>query len=292
MRLLRQKLADYAALMRLDRPIGVWLLLWPTLWALWIAADGPPDRSILLIFVLGVVLMRSAGCVINDVSDHDIDPHVQRTADRPIAAGRVRRWEGVALFMLLATIAFALVLQTNWLTIALSVPAVLIAASYPLAKRWHSMPQAHLGIAFSWGIPMAFAAQTGTVAWVAWGVFLANVLWTIAYDTFYAMADREEDLAIGVQSSAILFGRGDRVITALLQFTTLWVLFMLGLSLDYGLWFNAGLGVAAALALYQQWQIRHRDPAACFAAFLDNHRFGAVIFVGLLLETWPQAVVV
>ncbi|WP_348675851.1 4-hydroxybenzoate octaprenyltransferase [uncultured Abyssibacter sp.] len=288
MRFLRQKLVDYALLMRLDRPIGIWLLLWPTLWALWIAAGGPPDRDLLLIFVAGVVLMRSAGCMINDVSDHDIDPHVARTANRPIAAGRVRRAEGVVLFVLLALIALALVWQTNWLTILLAVPAAIIAASYPLAKRWHSMPQAHLGIAFSWGIPMAFAAQTGTVAWEAWPLFLANVLWTIAYDTFYAMADRDEDLAIGVQSSAILFGRFDRAITALLQLATLGVLFTLGQVLGYGLWFNGGLVVAALLALRQQWQIRHRDSAACFQAFLANHRFGAVIFIGLLLETWPQ----
>lgn len=289
MRFARQKLLDYALLMRLDRPIGIWLLLWPTLWGLWFAAGGPPDRDVLLIFVAGVVLMRSAGCIINDVSDHDIDPHVQRTADRPIAAGRVRRREGVALFVLLALVAFVLVWQTNWLTMLLSVPAVLIAASYPLAKRWHHLPQAHLGIAFSWGIPMAFAAQTGTVHWVAWPLVLANLLWTVAYDTFYAMADREEDLKIGVRSSAILFGRADRLITALLQFATLWVLFMLGLSLDYGLFYNLGLAAAAAMALQQQWQIRHRKAAACFAAFLANHRFGAAIFLGLLLETWPAA---
>lgn len=289
MRFARQKLLDYALLMRLDRPIGIWLLLWPTLWALWLAAGGPPDRDVLLIFVAGVVLMRSAGCIINDVSDHDIDPHVQRTANRPIAAGRVSRREGVMLFLLLALVAFALVWQTNWLTMLLSVPAVLIAASYPLAKRWHHLPQAHLGIAFSWGIPMAFAAQTGTVSWIAWPLFLANLLWTVAYDTFYAMADREEDLKIGVRSSAILFGRADRLVTGLLQFATLWVLFMLGLSLDYGLFYNLGLAAAAAMALQQQWQIRHREAPACFAAFLANHRFGAVIFAGLLLETWPAA---
>lgn len=281
------RLRDYALLMRLDKPIGIWLLLWPTLWGLWIAAGGLPDREVLLIFAAGVVLMRSAGCVINDFADHDIDPHVERTQQRPIAAGRVRRSEAVVLFVLLALVAFALVLQTNRLTIVLSVPAVLLAASYPFAKRFHHMPQAHLGAAFAWAIPMGFAAQTGTVPPLAFGLFTIALLWTVAYDTFYAMADRTEDLAIGVKSSAIMFGRNDRVITALLQMLVLAGLALVGRHLGYGPWFAAGLLAAFAFAGWQQWLIRNREPEACFKAFLNNHAFGAVIFAGVLLETWP-----
>lgn len=283
------RLVAYAQLMRLDRPIGIWLLLWPTLWGLWMAAGGPPDREVLLIFVAGVVLMRSAGCVINDFADRDIDPHVARTADRPLAAGRITPAEALVLFALLSLAALVLVLQTNALTVALSVPAALLAASYPFAKRFHHMPQAHLGAAFAWSIPMAFAAQTGHVAPVAFALFLVAVLWIVAYDTFYAMADRAEDLEIGVKSSAILFGRHDRLITATLQMLVLAGLALIGQHLGYGPWFAAGLLVAFGLAAWQQWLIRHRAPEACFRAFLNNHAFGAVVFAGLLLETWPGA---
>lgn len=282
-----QRLIAYAQLMRLDRPIGIWLLLWPTLWGLWVAAGGPPDRAVLLVFVAGVVLMRSAGCVINDYADRDIDPHVARTADRPLAAGRVTPAEALLLFAGLSLLAFALVLQTNALTIGLSVPAALLAASYPFAKRFHHMPQAHLGAAFAWSIPMAFAAQTGTVAPVAFALFAIAVLWIVAYDTFYAMADRAEDLEIGVKSSAILFGTHDRLITAVLQMLVLAGLALVGRHMGYGGWYATGLLLAFALAAWQQWLIRHRGPADCFRAFLNNHAFGAVVFVGLLLETWP-----
>lgn len=282
------RLRDYALLMRLDKPIGIWLLLWPTLWGLWLAAGGPPDRAVLLIFIGGVVLMRSAGCVINDFADRKIDPHVTRTAQRPVAAGRVSAAEAVALFAVLSLLAFALVLQTNALTIALSVPAVLLAASYPFAKRFHHMPQAHLGAAFAWSIPMAFAAQTGSVTWVAFWLFVVAVLWTVAYDTYYAMADRNEDLQIGVKSSAILFGRQDRLITAMLQMSVLAGLALIGQSQGYGAWFAGGLLLALLLAAWQQWLIRQRESAACFQAFLNNHAFGAVVFAGLLLETWPS----
>lgn len=285
---LQARLRDYALLMRLDKPIGIWLLLWPTLWGLWMAAGGPPDRTVLLIFVGGVVLMRSAGCVINDMADRKIDPHVARTAQRPLAAGRVGVAEAIALFAVLTLLAFALVLLTNPLTIALSVPAVLLAASYPFAKRFHHMPQAHLGAAFAWSIPMGFAAQTGSVPAVAFWLFLVAVLWTVAYDTYYAMADRDEDLQIGVKSSAILFGRQDRAITAVLQLNVLIGLGLIGQSQGYGEWFNAGLLLALLLAAWQQWLIRNREPEACFRAFLNNHAFGGAVFAGLLLETWPS----
>lgn len=287
MNAVQTRLRDYALLMRLDKPIGIWLLMWPTLWGLWMAAGGPPDRAVPLIFVAGVVLMRSAGCVINDFADRKIDPHVTRTAQRPLAAGRVSGPEALGLFAVLSLGAFALVLQTNGLTIALSVPAVLLAASYPFAKRFHHMPQAHLGAAFAWAIPMGFAAQTGAVPAIAFGLFLVAVLWTVAYDTFYAMADRDEDLKIGVKSSAILFGQHDRLITAALQLNVLIGLALIGQAQGYGAWFAAGVLLAGALVAWQQWLIRSRDPDACFQAFLNNHAFGATVFAGLLLETWP-----
>ena len=288
MNAVQARLRDYALLMRLDKPIGLWLLLWPTLWGLWVAAGGPPDRDVLLIFVVGVVLMRSAGCVINDFADRDIDPHVSRTAQRPLAAGRVSAAEALILFAVLGLAAFALVLHTNRLTVLLSVPAILLAASYPFAKRFHHMPQAHLGAAFAWAIPMSFAAQTGQVPGIAYGLFLIAVLWTVAYDTFYAMADRAEDLAIGVKSSAILFGKQDRLITAALQMVVLAGLSLVGQTQGYGGWFAGGLLTAFALAAWQQWLIRNRQADACFRAFLNNHAFGAAVFAGLLLETWPD----
>ena len=277
---MEQKFVDYLVLMRLHKPIGIWLLLWPTLWGLWFAAGGLPPVKVLVIFALGTVLMRSAGCVINDLADRDFDPQVARTRDRPIAAGRVTPGEAVRLFVVLCLIAFGLVTQLNLTTVLLSVPAVLIAASYPFAKRFHSMPQAHLGLAFSWGIPMAFAAVHRPVPWgLCAELMLANVAWVVAYDTFYAMADRTEDLKAGVRSSAILFGRYDRAITGALQFVTLALLAAAGHAL--GLWYGAGLGAAAGLAAYQQWLIRDREPQPCFQAFLNNAWFGGVVFAGL-----------
>lgn len=279
----RQRLSDYLLLMRLHKPIGIWLLLWPTLWGLWFAAGGWPPLRILVIFVLGTVLMRSAGCVINDLADKDFDPHVARTRDRPIAAGRVTPAEAIRLFVVLCLIAFGLVTQLDVKTVLLSLPALLLAASYPFAKRFHSLPQAHLGLAFSWGIPMAFTAVSGSVPWELCGLLmLATVLWAIAYDTFYAMADREDDLRIGVKSSAILFGSYDRLVTAMLQAAVLLILGFTGRNL--GPWYQAGLAAAAALAIYQQWLIRNREPAGCLRAFLNNHYFGAVIFLGLMLD--------
>jgi 4-hydroxybenzoate polyprenyltransferase len=277
---MKQKLVDYAVLMRLHKPIGIWLLLWPTLWGLWLAAGGVPPTKVLVIFVLGTILMRSAGCVINDFADRAFDPHVARTKDRPIAAGRVAPDEALRLFVVLCLIAFALVTQLDLTTVLLSLPAAALAASYPYAKRFHSMPQAHLGLAFSWGIPMAFAALGRPIPWALCAeLMLANVLWAIAYDTFYAMVDREDDLRVGVKSSAILFGRYDRAITAALQVA---VLALLGLAgRDLGAPYFAGLGVAGALAAYQQWLIRDRDRGRCFRAFLNNTWFGAAVFVGL-----------
>jgi 4-hydroxybenzoate polyprenyltransferase len=277
---MKRKLVDYLLLMRLHKPIGIWLLLWPTLWGLWLAAGGVPPVKVLVIFVLGTVLMRSAGCVINDFADRAFDPHVERTRDRPIAAGRVAPDEALRLFVVLCLIAFALVTQLNLKTVLLSLPAAALAASYPYAKRFHSMPQAHLGLAFSWGIPMAFAALGQPIPWgLCLGLMLANVLWAIAYDTFYAMVDREDDLRVGVNSSAILFGRYDRAITATLQVAVLVLLALAGRNL--GAPYFAGLGVAAALAAYQQWLIRDRDRGRCFRAFLNNTWFGAAVFVGL-----------
>jgi 4-hydroxybenzoate polyprenyltransferase len=277
---MREKLVDYLLLMRLHKPIGIWLLLWPTLWGLWLAAGGVPPPKILVIFVLGTILMRSAGCVINDFADRALDPHVERTRDRPVAAGRVAPDEALRLFVVLGLIAFALVTQLNLETVLLSLPAAALAASYPYAKRFHSMPQAHLGLAFSWGIPMAFAALGRPIPWgLCLELMLANVLWAIAYDTFYAMVDREDDLRVGVKSSAILFGRHDRAITAALQVAVLALLAHAGR--DLGAPYFAGLGVAAALAAYQQWLIRDRDRERCFRAFLNNSWFGAAVFVGL-----------
>lgn len=283
-----RKFIDYLLLMRLHKPVGIWLLLWPTLWGLWFAAGGVPPVKVLVVFVLGTVLMRSAGCVVNDLADRRFDPHVARTRDRPIAAGRVTPQEAVRLFVVLTLMAFGLVTQLNTATVLLSAPAVALAVSYPFAKRWHALPQAHLGLAFSWGIPMAFTALELPVPWALCGLLmLATVLWAIAYDTFYAMVDRDDDLRVGVKSSAILFGRHDRLITALLQAGALAALALAGREL--GAWYAAGLLAAAGLAAYQQWLIRTRDRALCFKAFLNNAWFGAAVFAGLALELAPGA---
>lgn len=275
------RLYQYALLMRLHRPIGIFLLLWPTLWALWLASEGHPDPLITAIFILGVILMRSAGCVINDYADRHFDPQVQRTQDRPLAAGRVSETEALMVFGVVSLIAFILVLQLNWLTIALSLVAILLAASYPFTKRYTHWPQAYLGIAFGWGIPMAYAAQTGEIPPLAWLLLIINILWAIAYDTMYAMVDREEDKLIGVKSTAILFGSADKIIIGSLHFVVLLLLFSIGQELQLAIWYNLGLLVAASLSLYQQWLIRHRQRQGCFQAFLNNHWFGAAIFIGI-----------
>ncbi|MBU2979854.1 4-hydroxybenzoate octaprenyltransferase [Alteromonas sp. C1M14] len=274
----------YVQLTRLDKPIGIYLLLWPTVWALIIAADGVPDIGITAIFIAGVVLMRSAGCIINDYADRKVDGSVKRTASRPLVSGAVTEKEALQLFALLVFISFLLVLMLNWQTIALSVVALLLAACYPFMKRYTHMPQAVLGAAFGWSIPMAFAAVTGTVAIEGWLLFVANLSWTIAYDTYYAMVDRDDDVKIGVKSSAILFGRYDRTIIGLLQVITLVLLAIIAMRLHYGWVVYAGLGVCSGLFMAQRYQTRHKARMACFKAFLDNHYVGLVLAVALVLD--------
>lgn len=279
---IKQRLDLYEKLMRLDKPIGILLLLWPTLWALWIAGHGHPNWIVVWIFVLGTVLMRSAGCVMNDYADRKFDPHVERTKDRPLAAGLLSGKEALALAAGLSLVAFILVLQLNRLTVLLSVAALFLAASYPFTKRFLSIPQAYLGIAFGFGIPMAFAAQLDVVPPVAGWLLAANVLWAIAYDTEYAMVDREDDIRIGIRSSALLFGRFDVAAimgcyVAMLAIL-LWVGFHLGLRWPY----FAGLAAAAGLAGYHYMLIRNRERTGCFRAFLHNNWVGAAIFAGLV----------
>ena len=281
---LRERAGVYARLMRLDRPIGSLLLLWPTLWALWLAGEGRPDIGIVAVFVAGVLLMRSAGCVINDYADRDIDAHVNRTRDRPFAQGLVSGREAQILFIVLCMSAFVLVLTLNRLTVALSVVGAALALTYPFMKRYTYLPQVYLGIAFSWSVPMAFAAQTGTVPQAAWLVFIAAVLWTTIYDTMYAMADREDDIRIGVKSTAILFGENDRLILAVLQVLLFVVLLLVGKRFGLGWEYQAGLAAAAVFAIYQQYLISRRIPRDCFRAFLNNNWFGMAIFCGLILH--------
>ena len=278
------RLHDYALLMRMDKPIGSLLLMWPTLWALWLASDGKPDGWILFVFVCGVFVMRSAGCVVNDIADRDFDPHVERTRTRPLASGRVSLKEAVGLFVALGLLAFGLVLTLNTLTIMLSFAGIVLAATYPLMKRITYLPQAYLGIAFGWGIPMAFAAEQGAVPLAGWYLLTVNILWAIAYDTLYAMADRSDDLKIGVKSSAILFGNADRAIVGMLHVLVLGMLVGLGAYANLGAAYFAGLVGAAGFAIYQQSIIRERDPAACFRAFLNNNWFGGAVFVGLVVD--------
>lgn len=278
------RLHEYLRLVRLDRPIGIYLVLWPTLWGLWLASNGRPDPLILLVFLLGVVLMRSAGCAINDFADRKVDPHVARTEQRPLAKGTIAPWEAIVVFAVLSLIAFALVLLMNPLTIQLSVVAVLLAASYPFMKRYTHLPQAYLGIAFGWAVPMAFAAENGGVPVAAWWFFLATVSWALAYDTMYAITDRADDLKIGVKSTAILLGRYDRMGIGAMQFLTLALLVLGGTKFDRGPLYYGGLLAAAGFALYEQYLIRDREPQACFRAFLNNHYFGMAVFVGLALD--------
>ncbi|HFE38970.1 MAG TPA: 4-hydroxybenzoate octaprenyltransferase [Gammaproteobacteria bacterium] len=280
----KARLREYGLLMRLDKPIGTFLLLWPTWWALWIAAEGFPDPVVFVVFTAGVFLMRSAGCVINDYADKDIDGHVERTKHRPLAEKRISSKEALFLFAALAFSAFLLVLFMNPLTIALSFIGVLLAASYPFMKRFTHFPQVVLGIAFAWAVPMAFAAQTGTVPVEAWLLFLATVFWTTAYDTMYAMVDREDDLKIGVKSTAILFADKDRHMIAALQFAALLLLTTIGVYLLLSSLYYSGLFVAAILAIAQQRLIYHREKKSCFRAFLNNQWFGAAIFSGIFLH--------
>lgn len=277
-------LRDYLELMRLHRPIGILLLLWPTLWALWIAGEGRPDLHVLVIFVLGVVLMRSAGCVINDYADRDFDRHVSRTRDRPLTAGRVSPRMALLLFAVLCLLAFCLVLLLNRLTVLLSFGGVALAVIYPFMKRVTHLPQVFLGAAFGWAVPMAFAAQTGSVPQIAWLMFTATVLWATVYDTLYAMVDRDDDLALGLKSTAILFGDSDRKIIGLLQLMVLACLVMIGYQAGLGPIYYAAVALAALLSIYQQYLIRYRERDACFHAFLNNNWFGMLVFLGILLD--------
>jgi 4-hydroxybenzoate polyprenyltransferase len=282
---IEKRLDLYEKLMRLDKPIGILLLLWPTAWALWIAARGHPDWVLVWIFVLGTVLMRSAGCVMNDYADRHFDPHVERTRNRPLAAGLVGEKEALRLAAGLTLMAFLLVLLLNRLTILLSVAALFLAATYPLTKRFFSVPQAYLGMAFGFGIPMAFAAQLDQIPVIAWWMLAANVFWAIAYDTEYAMVDREDDMRIGIRSSALFFGRFD-VMAVMACYAAMlailaWVGFRLGLNWPY----YAGLATAAGLALYHYFLIRSRERARCFRAFLHNNWVGAAIFAGLVASS-------
>lgn len=281
---MKQRLLQYAYLMRLHRPIGILLLLWPALWALWIAGEGSPDPLVLFVFVTGVVLMRSAGCVINDYADRDFDPHVARTRERPIAAGQVTPREALILFAALCLLALGLVLLMNSLTIWLSLVGALLAVTYPFMKRYTHLPQVYLGAAFGWAVPMAFAAQTGEVPRVAWLLFVATILWATAYDTMYGMVDREDDLKIGVKSTAILFGESDRLIIAIIQVVLLLALVLAGQAAGLGVYYYFGLLLATTLLVYQQYLIRERRPAACFKAFLNNNWFGAAVFGGIVLD--------
>ena len=275
---------DFIQLMRLDKPIGIYLLLWPTLWALWVAAKGVPSAKNLFIFVAGVLLMRAAGCVINDYADRDFDGHVARTRARPLASGAIRPKEALVLFAVLLAASFVLVLFTNVTTLWLSVGGVVLAASYPFMKRYTFDPQVVLGAAFSWGMPMAFTAETGSLPAAAWLLYIANLLWTVAYDTYYAMADREDDLKIGVKSTAILFGDADRAIILTLQLLALLCLLLAGGRFELGGWFHLGLGVAAACFAWEFWATRRREPLVCFKAFLHNHWAGLAIFLGIVLD--------
>jgi 4-hydroxybenzoate polyprenyltransferase len=275
---------DYLQLTRLNRPIGIWLLLWPTLWALWLAAQGKPEARLFIIFVAGTVLMRSAGCAVNDYADRSFDPHVKRTKERPLATGRISTTEALLLFAALSLTALALALQLNRLALSLAVLGAVLAVTYPFVKRFLSVPQMYLGVTFGWGIPMAFAAQLERVPRVAWLVLLANILWVTVYDTMYAMVDRDDDLRIGLRSTAILFGDSDRHIIAALQVMTLFALYLVGGIMSMGSWYYGGLIAGGLFFVYQQWLIRARERQSCLQAFLNNNYFGMAVFLGIALD--------
>ncbi|CAH0993124.1 4-hydroxybenzoate octaprenyltransferase [Sinobacterium norvegicum] len=281
---IQQRLPDFISLTRLDRPIGIYLLVWPALWSLWLASNGSPGIGNVIIFLLGCLLMRSAGCVINDYADRNLDGHVKRTKNRPLATGKINEKEALTLFVSLCVISFILVLFTNKATIYLSFAGAALAAIYPFMKRITNLPQVVLGAAFSWSVPMAFAAETQAVPKEAWLIFTASVLWIVVYDTFYAMVDREDDLRIGIKSTAVLFGDADRVITATLQLLFLIAMAMAGKQFGLGYPYYLGLLAAAVLCGYQQWLIKDRQRDKCFQAFLHNNWVGMAIFIGILLN--------
>lgn len=279
---LEQKLRLYAELIRFDKPIGVYLLLWPTLWALAIAGEGSPDLWVLVVFVVGVWLMRSAGCAINDYADRDIDRHVARTKERPLTSGRISEKEVLLVFAVLSLLAFSLVLSLNWFTIWLSTGGLLLAVTYPFMKRLHYLPQVHLGAAFGWAVPMAFAAQTESLPKQAWLLYVAALIWAVAYDTMYSMADREDDLKIGLKSTAILFGEYDRAMVGLFQVLFIVTLCLTGRDLEFSAVYFYALGLASLLLVYEQFLIFYRVPENCFRAFLHNHWVGAIVFFGIM----------
>lgn len=280
----RQKAPLYFQLVRLDKPIGILLLLWPTLIALWIAAKGIPDPLVLFVFVTGVILMRSAGCAINDYADRHIDGKVKRTTARPLASGKISEKETLIVFATLSLIAFLLVLLMNRLTIMMSFVGIALAVSYPFMKRYHYLPQVHLGAAFGWAAPMAYTAQANEVNVVTWLIFLATILWATVYDTMYAMVDYDDDIKIGVKSTAILFGNQDKLIIGLIQVLLIFNLILIGNRAELGLYYYLGVFAASLFAIYQQYLIKDRNRALCFKAFLNNNWFGLVLFIGVLLD--------
>lgn len=281
----RRRGREYVLLTRLDKPIGILLLLWPVLWALWIAADGLPPAWIFTVFVMGTVLTRSAGCIVNDFADRDIDPHVERTRDRPLAARRVSPYEALILFVLLMLLSLGLVLTLGWQVTAYAVVAALLLLTYPLFKRFFPAPQLYLGMAFGWGVPMAFVAVQGAVPPIGWWIFAVTVLWALIYDTYYAMVDRDDDLRIGVKSTAVWFGRADLVIIAALQLVMIAGLWHIGVIAELGWAYFFSVLVAAVLFHRNLWWARHRDRVQCFRAFLGNHQAGLAVFIGIALAT-------
>ncbi len=278
------QLRNYGKLMRIDKPVGLWLLLWPTLWALWLAGEGHPDQGLFVVFVVGVFIMRSAGCVLNDYVDRKIDPYVERTRTRPIASGAVAPLEALVLFVALSLIAIGLATMLNRPARLLAIIAAGLTVAYPFIKRWVSIPQFILGAAFGWAVPMAFAAQTGETPQLAWLVFGVAVIWAVIYDTFYAMVDREDDRKLGVKSTALLFGEVDLFVIAGLQILMLAALILVGLLAELGFWYYLSVAGTAGLMAYHQWLARDRQPAGCFAAFLHNHQIGLLIFIGIVLH--------
>ncbi|MCH8099142.1 MAG: 4-hydroxybenzoate octaprenyltransferase [Proteobacteria bacterium] len=278
------QLRNYGKLMRIDKPIGIWLLLWPTLWGLWLAGEGTPDQGLFVIFILGVIVMRSAGCVLNDFVDRKIDPYVERTRTRPIASGAVTPFEALTLFAALSFIAIGLASMLNSMAQLLAIVAAGLTVAYPFVKRFFSIPQLVLGAAFGWAVPMAFAAQTGETPELAWLVFGTAMIWAVIYDTFYAMVDREDDLKAGIKSTAILFGEVDLFVIAGLQLLMLLALVLIGVRAELGFWYYLSVSIAGALMARHLWLARDRQPAGCFSAFLHNHHIGLVIFVGIALH--------
>lgn len=278
------QLRNYGKLMRIDKPIGIWLLLWPTLWGLWLAGEGTPDQGLFVIFILGVVVMRSAGCVLNDFVDRKIDPYVERTRTRPIASGAVTPLEALTLFAALSFIAIGLASMLNSMAQLLAIVAAGLTVAYPFIKRFFSIPQLVLGAAFGWAVPMAFAAQTGETPELAWLVFGTAMIWAVIYDTFYAMVDREDDLKVGIKSTAILFGEVDLFVIAGLQLLMLLALMLIGVRAELGFWYYLSVSIAGALMARHLWLARDRQPAGCFSAFQHNHHIGLVIFVGIALH--------